>query len=202
MTIEALVNASRTRLLARARREGLADVGYSVVDSPLGPLWIAVGPRGLSMISYGTEPNATDLGRLIRTYGPGILPDPRRTSTVERELDQYFNGRRRSFDVDVDLTGLTPFQRRVLRATARVPYGKLVTYKTVARQAGNEAASRAAGAAVGANPIPIVVPCHRVVASDGTLGGYAGGLDAKRRLLAIERGEAVPPGGWPPAGKA
>lgn len=202
MTIETLVSASRTRLLARARREGLADVGYSVVDSPLGPLWIAVGPRGLSMISYGTEPNATDLGRLIRTYGPGILPDPRRTSSVERELDQYFNGRRRAFEVEVDWSGLTPFQRRVLRATARVPYGKLVTYKTVARQAGNEAASRAAGAAVGANPIPIVVPCHRVVASDGTLGGYAGGLDAKRLLLAIERGEAVPPGGWPPAGKA
>lgn len=201
MTIETLVSASRTRLLARARREGLADVGYSVVDSPLGPLWIAVGPRGLSVISYGAEPNATDLGRLIRTYGPGILPDPRRTSSVERELDQYFNGRRRAFDVDVDLSGLTPFQRRVLRATARIPYGDLLTYKTVARRAGNEAAARAAGAAVGANPIPIVVPCHRVIASDGTLGGYAGGLDAKRRLLAIERGTDVPAGGWPPSGR-
>jgi len=202
VTIETLVSASRTRLLVRAKREGLADVGYSVAESPLGPLWIAVGPRGLPVLSHGTEPNATDLGRLIRTYGPGIVPDPRRTSAVERELDQYFNGRRRSFDIEVDLTGLTPFQRRVLRATARVPYGELVTYKTVARQAGNEAASRAAGAAVGSNPIPIVVPCHRVVASDGTLGGYAGGLDAKRHLLAIERGEAIPTGGWPPAHRA
>ena len=184
MTIETLVSASRTRLLARAKREGLAEVGYSVIDSPLGPLWVAVGPRGLSVLSYGAQPNATDLGRLIRTYGPGIVPDPRRTS-----------------DIEVDLSGLTPFQRRVLRATARVPYGELVTYKIVARQAGNEAASRAAGAAVGANPIPIVVPCHRVVASDGTLGGYAGGLEAKRQLLAIERGEAVPAGGWPPSGR-
>ena len=202
MTIETLVSASRTRLLARAKREGLADVGYAVADSPLGPLWIAVGPRGLAVISYGSEPSARDLGRLVRTYGPGIVPDPRRTSTVERELDQYFSGRRRSFDVDVDLAGLTPFQRRVLRATARVPYGELVTYKTVARQAGNESASRAAGAAVGANPIPIVVPCHRVIASDGSLGGYAGGLEAKRRLLAVERGTDIPAGGWPPARRA
>jgi len=199
-TLDTLVTDARARLLARAKREGLTDVGYAVVDSPLGPLWIAVGPRGLAVISYGAEPNATDFGRLLRTYGPGIVPDPRRTSPVARELDQYFAGRRRSFDLDVDLAGMTPFQRRVLRATARVPYGELVTYKTVARQAGNEAASRAAGAAVGANPIPIVVPCHRVVASDGSLGGYAGGLDAKRRLLAIERGEAVPSGGWERSG--
>lgn len=202
MTLDLLVSESRARLLARAKREGLADVGYAVVDSPLGPLWIAVGPRGVAVISYGGEPNAADLGRLLRTYGPGIVPDARRTSNVERELHQYFSGRRRAFDLDVDLSGLTPFQRRVLRATARIPYGDLATYKTVARRAGNEAASRAAGAAVGANPIPIVVPCHRVVASDGTLGGYAGGLDAKRRLLAIERGEAVPAGGWPPASGA
>jgi len=202
MTLETLVADARMRLLARATREGLANVGYTVVDSPLGPLWVAVGPQGVAVISYGDEPSATDLGRLVRTYGPGIVPDARRTAGIARELDQYFNGRRRSFDVQIDLSGLTPFQRRVLRATARIPYGDLVTYKTVARRAGNEAASRAAGAAVGANPIPIVVPCHRVVASDGTLGGYAGGLDAKRRLLAIERGEAVPAGGWPPASGA
>ena len=202
MTLDTLVTEARTRLLARAKREGLTDVGYAVVDSPLGPLWIAVGPRGVAVISYGAEPDAADLGRLLRTYGPGIVPDPRRTSTVARELDQYFAGRRKTFDLDLDLGGLTPFQRRVLRATARVPYGALVTYRTVAQRAGNVAASRAAGAALGANPVPIVVPCHRVVASDGSLGGYAGGLDAKRHLLAIERGEAVPAGGWPPAHRA
>lgn len=198
-TPDTLVTDARARLLARAKREGLADVGYAIADSPLGPLWIAVGPRGVAVISYGAEPNTADFGRLVRTYGPGIVPDPRRISVVARELDQYFAGRRRTFDLDVDLSALTPFQRRVLRATARVPYGELVTYRTVAQRAGNAAASRAAGAALGANPIPIVVPCHRVVASDGSLGGYAGGLDAKRRLLAIERGEAVPAGGWPPA---
>lgn len=199
MTLDTLVMDARTRLLARAKREGLADVGYSVVDSPLGPLWIAVGPRGVAAISYGAEPNTADFGRLLRSYGPGIVPDPRRTAPVARELDQYFAGRRKAFDLDVDLDALTPFQRRILRATARVPYGDLVTYRTVARRAGNAAASRAAGGALSANPVPIVVPCHRVVASDGSLGGYAGGLEAKRRLLAIERGDAIPAGGWPPA---
>jgi len=202
MTLDTLVTDARARLLARAKREGLADVGYSVVDSPLGPLWIAVGPRGVVVINYGGEPNASDFGRLLRAYGPGIVPDPRRTAPVARELDQYFAGRRKSFDLEVDLHALTPFQRRILRATARVPYGELVTYRAVAQRAGNVSASRAAGAALGANPVPIVVPCHRVVASDGSLGGYAGGLEAKRRLLAIERGDAIPAGGWPPAHRA
>jgi len=116
------------------------------------------------------------------------------------ELDEYFAGRRRRFEVEVDLSPLTPFQRRVLTATARVAYGEVTTYRDVARKAGNEQASRAAGGALGANPIPIVVPCHRIVATDGSLGGYAGGLAAKRRLLALERGQGeVPAGVWPPA---
>jgi methylated-DNA-[protein]-cysteine S-methyltransferase len=189
---------ARERLLTRAQREGLEAVGYRIVDSPLGPLWIAVGPRGIVAISYGGEPEPRDLARIVSAYGPGILPDPRRVDPVARELDQYFAGKRHVFDVPVDFTPLTPFQRRVLKATARVRYGDLVTYAQVARAAGNERASRAAGGAIGANPIPIVVPCHRVVATDGTLGGYSGGLDAKRRLLLLERG-SVPPGGWPKA---
>jgi methylated-DNA-[protein]-cysteine S-methyltransferase len=189
---------ARERLLTRAQREGLEAVGYRIVDSPLGPLWIAVGPRGIVAISYGGEPEPRDLARIVSAYGPGILPDPRRVDPVARELDQYFAGKRHVFDVPVDFTPLTPFQRRVLKATARVRYGDLVTYAQVARAAGNEQASRAAGGAIGANPIPIVVPCHRVVATDGTLGGYSGGLDAKRRLLQLERG-SVPPGGWPKA---
>ena len=187
---------ARERLLTRARREGLEAVGYRVIDSPLGPLWVAVGPRGVVAVTYGGEPDARDLARIVRAYGPGVLPDARRVDPVARELDQYFAGRRRVFDVAVDLTPLTPFQRRVLSATARVPYGDLVTYAEIARRAGNDKASRATGGAVGANPIPIVVPCHRVVATDGTLGGYSGGLDNKRRLLQLERG-AVPAGGWP-----
>ncbi len=186
---------ARERLAARARREGLVTVAYDTVDSPVGPLWIALGPKGVAGVHFGREPSEGELRRLVRLYGPGIVPDRRTTAPLARELDQYFEGKRRDFDLDVDLAGLSPFHVRVLRALRRIPYGRLTTYLRVARQAGNEKAPRAAGRAVGANPIPIVVPCHRVIASDGTLGGYGGGLDAKRRLLALERGE-VPSGGW------
>ena len=191
-----LMTDARERLVARARREGLETVGYRVMDSPLGPLWIAVGPKGVLAIHYGAEPDPGELGRIVRTYGPGLLPDARRADAVARELDQYFAGKRRTFDVTVDLSPLTAFQRRILRATAQVGFGDVSTYAKVARRAGNEKASRAAGQALGGNPIPIVVPCHRILASDGSLGGYAGGLDAKRRLLQLERG-LIPPGGWP-----
>ena len=194
----AIVADARERLVARARREGLETVGYRIVDSPLGPLWVAVGPRGLLNIHYGAEPSPLELRRIVRSYGPGVLPDAGRVDDVARELDEYFNGKRRAFDLTVDLSPLTSFQRKVLTVTARVPYGELITYAKVAHNTGNDRAYRAAAGAIGDNPIPIVVPCHRVVASDGTLGGYAGGLDAKRRLLQLERG-AVPPGGWPPA---
>ena len=190
---------ARERLLSRAKREGLATVGYDVLDSPVGPLWVALGPKGVATITFGREPSEYELRRLIRLFGPGIVPDRRRTSPVARELDQYFEGRRRTFAVPFDLRGITPFQERVLRTTSRIRYGELMTYAAVAHKAGNDRASRAAGAAVGSNPIPIVVPCHRVVASDGTLGGYGGGLEVKRYLLAIERTE-VPPGGWPKRG--
>jgi methylated-DNA-[protein]-cysteine S-methyltransferase len=190
-----LLTDSRERLLARARRGGLETVGYRVIDSPLGPLWIAVGPKGVLAIHYGAEPSDGELARIVRTYGPGVLPDPRRADPVARELDQYFAGKRKSFDVDVDLSPLTPFQQRILGATARVPFGDVSTYAKVAAKAGSEKASRAAGQALGSNPIPIVVPCHRILASDGSLGGYAGGLDAKRVLLQLERG-SVPAGGW------
>ena len=191
-----LMTDARERLVARARREGLETVGYGVIDSPLGPLWVAVGPKGVLAIHYGAEPSPAELGRIVRTYGPGILPDSRRADPVARELDQYFAGKRRSFDLPVDLTPLTDFQRRLLGATARVGFGEVTTYGEVAASAGSAKAARAAGQALGSNPIPIVVPCHRVLASDGTLGGYSGGLDAKRRLLAHERGQ-IPAGGWP-----
>jgi len=197
--IDQAVADARERLVWRAHREGLATLAYDVLDSPLGPLWVAVGPRGVAAVHYGSEPTASDLARLVRAYGPGLVPDGRRASDLARELEQYFAGKRRVFTVGADLSGLTTFQRRILGATARVPYGELTTYATVARKAGNERASRAAGGALGANPIAIVVPCHRVVASDGSLGGYAGGLPAKRRLLALERSGEVPAGGWPPS---
>ncbi len=201
-TLSPLLDEARAHLLARADREGLIAVGYGVMDSPLGPLWVAVGPRGVLAVHYGARPDERELARITRAYGPGVVPDRRRCDRLLAELDEYFAGRRRRFDVEVDLSPLTPFQRRILTATARVAYGEVTTYRDVARKAGNEQASRAAGGALGANPIPIVVPCHRVIATDGSLGGYAGGLPAKRRLLTLERGEtAVPAGGWAPSGR-
>ena len=193
------VTDARERLAHRAKRLGLATVGYDTRDSPLGPLWVAIGPRGVAAIHYGSEPDARDLRRIVATYGPGVVPDRKRPARLARELDQYFAGRRKTFDLDVDLSGLTDFQRRVLRAIARIGYGRLDTYAHIAKTNGNVRASRATGAACGANPIPIVVPCHRVVASDGSLGGYAGGLPVKRLLLGLERAGDVPEGGWSPA---
>ncbi|HYK97660.1 MAG TPA: methylated-DNA--[protein]-cysteine S-methyltransferase [Candidatus Acidoferrales bacterium] len=193
-----LMTDARERLVARARREGLETVGYAVIDSPLGPLWVAVGPKGVLAIHYGAEPSPAELGRIVRTYGPGILPDSRRADPVARQLEQYFAGKRRRFDLAVDLSPLTTFQRRILAATAAVEFGAVSTYAKVAGRAGSAKGARAAGQALGSNPIPIVVPCHRILASDGTLGGYSGGLDAKRKLLSFERG-TVPAGGWPNA---
>ena len=186
MTMDLVIGEARERLLAKAKKEGLATVGYDVLGSPLGPLWVAIGPKGVTTIHYGDEPSESELRRLVRVYGPGVVPDPKRSGALARELDQYFNGKRRAFDIDVDLSGLTPFQTKILAATAKIPFGAVSTYRSVARRAGNENASRAAGGALNSNPIPIVVPCHRVVGSNGSLVGYAGGLDVKRRLLAIE----------------
>ena len=197
--MDVLIDEARERLVARAKKEGLATVGYDRLDSPLGPLWVAITPKGVATIHYGAEPSEAELRRLVRVYGPAVVPDHRRSSALARELEQYFAGRRKSFDLDIDLSGLTAFQRKVLAQTARIPFGDLLTYRTIAKRIGNEKASRAVGGAVGSNPIPIVVPCHRVVATDGSLGGYSGGLAAKRALLAIERGADVPEGGWPPS---
>jgi methylated-DNA-[protein]-cysteine S-methyltransferase len=186
MTMDVVIGEARERLLAKAKREGLATVGYDVLGSPLGPLWVAIGPKGVTTIHYGDEPSESELRRLVRVYGPGVVPDPKRSSALARELDQYFNGKRRSFEIDVDLSGLTPFQTKILAATAKIPFGDVSTYGAVAKRAGNAKASRAAGGALNQNPIPIVVPCHRVVGSNGSLVGYAGGLDVKRRLLTLE----------------
>ena len=186
MTMDTFLMDARERLLRRAKREGLTTVGYDLLPSPLGPLWVAITPRGVATIHYGLEPSPSELRRLIRVYGPGIVPDHKRSSALARELDQYFNGKRRAFDIEYDLSGLTPFQTRVLNATAKIPFGSVSTYGAIAKRAGNAKASRAAGGALNQNPIPIVVPCHRVVGSNGALVGYAGGLDVKRRLLGIE----------------
>ncbi|HZA60589.1 MAG TPA: methylated-DNA--[protein]-cysteine S-methyltransferase [Actinomycetota bacterium] len=183
-SFDAEARAASDRLVKRAEREGLLDVAYAVVESPLGPLVAATTPRGLARLAYGEEERV--LEELARTVSPRILQAPTRLNAVRRQLDQYFAGRRREFDLDVDLALVHGFSRRVLRATARIPFGDVRTYAQVASRAGSPRASRAAGNALGANPVPIVVPCHRVVHSGGGLGGYTGGLDRKEYLLALE----------------
>ena len=178
-----------SRLIGRAEAEGLVDVAYAETDTPVGRLLVAATPRGLVRVSFHGEAHDAVLGELAERLSPRVLEAPSRLDMVRRELEEYFEGGRREFDVPLDwsLTG-SPFRRRVLERTARIPYGATASYREVASAAGNERAVRAAGTALGANPIPIVVPCHRVLRSGGALGGYGGGLDAKRFLLDLEAG--------------
>lgn len=178
-------------LRSRAGEEGLLDVAYASVDSPLGELLVAVTPRGLVRLAYLQEATDTVLDELADRVSPRVLRAPERTDAVRRELEAYFAGERRSFDTPVDWSLVRGFAASVLRATARVPFGQLTTYRDVAGAAGSPRAARAAGNALGSNPIPIVVPCHRVVHADGGLGGYTGGLDRKRFLLALEGAETA-----------
>ena len=178
------------RLLAQAEQEGLVDVAYTVDDSPLGRLLIAATPAGLVQISYSGEQPERPLAELARRVSPRVLELPRRLDDVRRQLDEYFAGRRRRFELALDWSLARGFGRAVLEATSAIPYGRVRSYGEVAAWAGSPRAVRAAGNALGANPIPIVVPCHRVVRSGGALGGYTGGLEKKRFLLGLERGEA------------
>jgi methylated-DNA-[protein]-cysteine S-methyltransferase len=178
-----------TRLHDRAAADGLLDVSYADVDSPLGPLLAAATPAGLVRISY-LEYAARDavLEDLALRLSPRVLEAPARLDPVRRELEEYFGGRRRDFDLALDWSLIRPgFGRRVLEATAGIPYGSVLTYGQVAAEAGIASGARAAGNALGANPIPIVVPCHRIVAAGGKLGGYTGGTEKKKVLLGLER---------------
>jgi methylated-DNA-[protein]-cysteine S-methyltransferase len=165
-----------------------ADVHYALVDSPLGTLVAAGTPRGLATISYEDFHGGVDavLDGLAAKLSPRMLEAPAKLDDVRRELDEYFEGRRRDFDLPIDWSLASEFGRRILTATAAIPFGQVSTYGKVAAQAGNPKASRAAGRALGANPIPIVVPCHRVVGTNGQLTGYTGGLHRKVALLQIE----------------
>jgi methylated-DNA-[protein]-cysteine S-methyltransferase len=174
----------------RAEDLGLVDVAYTTVDSPLGVLLVAGTGRGVVRLAFADEGVDPPLAELARQVSPRLLEVPERLDAVRRELDEYFAGRRRVFDVPVDLRLSAGFRRRVLRATARIPYGSTATYGQVAARAGSERAVRAAGSALGANPVPVIVPCHRVVRSTGHLGGYTGGLGRKAQLLRLES----PPG--------
>ena len=176
-------------LATRAEAEGLLDVAYAQVDSPLGPLTVAATRRGLVQLAYPDRPLDQVLGHLAEAVSPRVLEASARLDPVRRQLDEYFEGRRRRFETPIDWTLTSGFFRRVLQATARIGYGQVRTYAEVAERAGNVKAVRAAGNGLGSNPIPVVVPCHRVVRSGGGLGGYTGGLERKEFLLALERGQ-------------
>ena len=176
----------RSALARRAAEDGLLDVAHGTYDSPLGPLTVVVTPRGLVRLSYPGEGTAAQLEVIADRVSPRILEAPERTDPVRRQLDEYFEGARRTFDVPIDWRLVSGFAGGVLRATARIPFGSVSSYREVATEAGSPNAYRAAGNALGSNPIPIVVPCHRVLHAGGGLGGYTGGLDRKRFLLRLE----------------
>jgi methylated-DNA-[protein]-cysteine S-methyltransferase len=170
-----------------ATEAGLVDAAYDLVESPLGPLLVGVSERGVCRISF--DPDAeSELDRLAERVGPRVLRVARRVDPVRRQLDEYFDRGRREFELDVDLVGVAPFQQEVLRELLRVPYAETSTYGTLAAQLGRPRAARAVGGALNRNPVPIVVPCHRIVGSTGRLTGYGGGLERKRALLALEGG--------------
>jgi methylated-DNA-[protein]-cysteine S-methyltransferase len=179
--------AAAERFALRAADEGLVDIAYTVEDSPVGPLLLAATKRGLVELGYeGQKELESYLDRLAAKVSARVLDAPARLDPVRRELDEYFSGKRTDFDVALDWSLTRGFTRRVLRATAKVPYGHVSTYREMASKAGNERAVRAAGNALGANPIPIVVPCHRILRTGGSLGGYGGGLPRKEFLLRLE----------------
>jgi methylated-DNA-[protein]-cysteine S-methyltransferase len=168
-----------------ATAAGLLDVSYDVADTPVGPLLVAVTERGLCRISFDPEPDR-ETEQLARFFGTRVLRAPRAVDIVKRELDEYFDGRRRAFDLPVDLRGRSEFSRIVLEHLAQVPYGEVTTYGSLAARTGRPRAARAVGTIMNRNPIPIVLPCHRVVGSTGNLVGYGGGLARKRHLLDLE----------------
>jgi methylated-DNA-[protein]-cysteine S-methyltransferase len=170
-----------------AAAAGLIDVAYATLDSPVGTLLLASTPRGLVRVAYVDGPGEDEvLQDLAARISPRVLAAPRELDQPRRELDQYFSKRRHQFELPLDWRLTRGFARRVLEATARIPFGAVSTYKLVATEAGSPRGFRAAGNALGSNPLPIVVPCHRVLHSGGGLGGYTGGIERKRVLLDVE----------------
>ena len=183
----ALPDGGGERLAAAAREAKLEDVAYAIEPSPVGELLLAATDRGLVTISYLDHfPLDRTLGELAERVSPRVLADPAALDDPRRQLDEYFAGRRRGFELRLDWSLAGEFGRRVLRRTAEIPYGEVATYGDVARAIGSPRAARATGNALGRNPIPIVVPCHRVVRAGGKLGHYTGGAERKVRLLEIE----------------
>ncbi|HVL03665.1 MAG TPA: methylated-DNA--[protein]-cysteine S-methyltransferase [Acidimicrobiales bacterium] len=170
----------------RAEQEDLLDLAYRIVESPIGPLLLAASPAGLVRVAFAREDHDAVLATLAILVSPRILRSGRRTDDVARQLDEYFAGRRHQFQVPLDLQLVRGFRRTVISHLRDIAYGTTASYAAVAQAAGNRAAVRAVGSACSHNPVPVVVPCHRVVRSDGTIGQYLGGTEAKATLLAME----------------
>lgn len=179
-------DARRAQVARRADQEGLLDLAYRIIDSPIGPLLLAASPAGLVRVAFAREDHDAVLAALAILVSPRILRSDLRTDDVARQLDEYFAGRRRRFDVPLDLQLVRGFRRMVISHLRDIAYGSTASYAAVARAAGNQAAVRAVGSACSHNPVPVVVPCHRVVRSDGTIGQYLGGTETKAALLAME----------------
>ena len=181
------LQALHARLAAAADRTGVLDVAYRTIDSPVGSLLIAATGEGLVRVAYASENHEAVLQSLADRISPRLLAARDRMDLAAREFDEYFAGRRRAFDLALDWRLVRGFRRTVLGTLATdVGYGRTATYAAVAELAGNPKAVRAVGTACATNPLPVVVPCHRVIRSDGSMGGYLGGPEAKRTLLALE----------------
>ena len=176
----------RHQLGLAAEAEGLLDVAFTTVDSPVGPLLLAATPKGLVRVAYEIEDHDRVLDTLAQRLSPRVLRAPRRLDPAARELDEYFGRQRRIFDLPLDLSLSRGFRQLVQRHLPEIGYGQTRTYKQVAELVGNPKAFRAVGTACATNPLPVVVPCHRVLPTSGTPGGYVGGPDAKKALLSLE----------------
>ncbi|MEU6262321.1 methylated-DNA--[protein]-cysteine S-methyltransferase [Saccharopolyspora shandongensis] len=173
-------------LVSAARQEGLLDVAYRTVDTPVGGLLLAATERGLVRVAFDRQGHSSVLESLAELISPRILRAPDRLDEAARQIDEYFAGRRRTFDLPLDWRLSRGFRLNVLEHLPDIAYGRTASYAEVAAAAGSPRAVRAVGTACATNPLPVVVPCHRVVRSDGTSGGYVGGAEAKETLLHLE----------------
>lgn len=175
-----------SRLEVAAHAEGLVDIAYSTVESPVGKLLLAATPKGLIRVAFANEDHDSVLEALASKVSPRVLRSPKQLDTAARELDEYFDGKRKAFDLNLDLSLSRGFRQLVQMHLPEIGYGQTVSYREMAEMVGNPKAVRAVGTACATNPLPVVVPCHRVLRTDGSLGGYIGGLEAKTTLLELE----------------
>lgn len=181
-----LIDTELNLPIPAANLAGLCTAGYGEVDSPVGPLMIASSEKGVCEIAFGEHETREAFLHHLRTRGYRPVQNQTAIAAVAEQLSEYFRGERDRFEVPLDVSGVTPFTREVLSATAQVPFGQLASYRGIAERIGKPAATRAVGNALGRNPIPVIIPCHRIVRSDSSLGGYTGGVRIKERLLSLE----------------